>query len=283
MKLSFSRLGASAAALGLLLTGLSSPVPAHGAPVAQVFLPAVFTAPPAPLAITCQTIPGTSYSAIPIASAPTNIPAAQHPDLNLQIRGWVATSGTLGLVKYPPGSNPPDASAPQLAGLFVDHRVPTISGVYQVNDWNWTTNSVGSPITTWPVTLAGMAVTPGEVIQLPRSGYSIYQSSYQAMVLYATSQQITLKYTRDDNVVYGYTVHVEGVCVEPSLLSLYNQMNAAGRAQLPALIPGQPFGRANGNEIQVSIRDSGSFMDPRSQTDWWQGFSSASYPTLSRP
>jgi hypothetical protein len=28
---------------------------------------------------------------------------------------------------------------------------------------------------------------------------------------------------------------------------------------------------AVGSEIQVAVRDTGSFMDPRSRNDWWQG------------
>ena len=39
--------------------------------------------------------------------------------------------------------------------------------------------------------------------------------------------------------------------------------------QLPALRAEQAFGRARGDEIMVSIRDTGSFMDPRSRKDWW--------------
>ena len=44
-----------------------------------------------------------------------------------------------------------------------------------------------------------------------------------------------------------------------------------GRARLPALEAGQAFGRARGGEIGVAIRDAGTFMDPRSDKDWWQG------------
>jgi hypothetical protein len=113
-----------------------------------------------------------------------------------------------------------------------------------------------------------MATAPGEVLRLPDSGYSI-GSGYEALVLYATEERITLKYTREDNVVWGYTIHVENVCVEPSLLALYRAWNDAGRAQLPALRGGQPFGRARGGEIRVAIRDNGTFMDPRSQGCWW--------------
>lgn len=90
-------------------------------------------------------------------------------------------------------------------------------------------------------------------------------------MLYADSNRITLKYTGEDSVVSGYALHIEGVCVEPKLLALYNQMNGAGRRQLPALKPFQPLGRARGVEIQVTIRDTGKFMDPRVRKDWWRG------------
>ena len=263
---------ASLALLVLGLTSLVSPAPSRAATGHSVYLPSVSAAAAVPWSsLGCQAIPGASFSSIPIVPPPTNPPAAQHPDINLDLRGWLQTSSTLGLVTYNSGGGGPDPNAPQLASLFVDDRVPTFSHVYQVYNWNWTTNTRGTVDTDWPVTLAGMAVSPGEIINLPSSGYRIYQNVYQAMVLYATQDQITLKYTRDDNVVYGYTIHVDGVCVEPSLLALYNQLNAAGRAELPALVGGQALGRANASEIQVTIRDTGVFMDPRSHNDWWQG------------
>jgi len=80
-----------------------------------------------------------------------------------------------------------------------------------------------------------------------------------------------LKYTREDNVVAGYTLHLENICVDANLLALYRQLNAAGRSELPALRPGQSLGRASGSEIDAAIRDSGAFLDPRSRKDWWQG------------
>jgi hypothetical protein len=104
---------------------------------------------------------------------------------------------------------------------------------------------------------------------VPESGYSIGQG-YEVLVLYADQERITLKYTSEDNVVSGYTLHVEKICVESNLLTLYEQMNAAGRAHLPALRAGQAFGRARGDEIGISIRDAGRFMDPRVRKDWWR-------------
>jgi hypothetical protein len=81
--------------------------------------------------------------------------------------------------------------------------------------------------------------------------------------------RMTIKYTREDNVVSGYTLHLEHVCPEPRLLALYQNCNARGRLRLPALRSGHALGRAQGGELVVAIRDNGDFMDPRSGKDWW--------------
>ncbi|TAH53817.1 MAG: hypothetical protein EYC68_01900 [Chloroflexota bacterium] len=232
----------------------------------------------------CETIAGETYSALTVNPPPTDRPAEQHADLNLALRGYVATTGTLGLVDY---GGSADGKAPKLYSLFGDNRVPDLSSVAQVYAWDWATNSRANPITDPPVTLAGMRVTPNEILRVPRSEYNIGTipsipprgvfrdgpeddgSKFEVLVLYASEQRITLKYTREDNVVNGYTIHVENVCTAPELLSLYRDWNQSGRAQLPALKQGQGFGRALGNEIGVVIRDNGSFMDPRSKKDWW--------------
>jgi hypothetical protein len=253
----------AASVLGILVL-LAMAAPARGGSSSRrVFIPLVASAPPG-----CQPIPGASYATLPVYTPPPNPPAASNADINLEIRGWQQTNAYAGLVTYNGGSDP---NAPQLNGLFTDNRLPVFSAVYQVYNWNWSTNSRGSLDTDWPVTLAGFRVQPGEVIQAPPSGYDVGQG-YTAIVLYATTRQITLTYTSNDSIVYGYAVHVEGVCVEPSLLALYQQMDSAGRSRLPALSGRQPFGRANGAEIQVAIRDAGTFMDPRSQKDWWQAY-----------
>jgi hypothetical protein len=115
----------------------------------------------------------------------------------------------------------------------------------------------------------GFAVSPGEILYLPDSGYRI-GLDFQAHVLYADENQITLKYTAEDSTAQGYTVYITNLCVEPSLLALYRQWNAWGRSQLPALRGGQPLGRARGTQIDVGIRDNNVFMDPRSRKDWWR-------------
>ncbi len=89
---------------------------------------------------------------------------------------------------------------------------------------------------------------------------------------YASSQEITLRYTREDDVFPGYTVHIVGICVEPSLQALYQQKNAEGRSHLPAVRGGQPIGRAWGSEVVVAIRDNGPFLDPRCCESFWKGY-----------
>ena len=222
-----------------------------------------------PTPFTCE-IAGVRYEKIPIKGIPdTERDDAEHADLNLAVRGYEEVDEFKGLVKY---DGAIDSQAPQLAGLFADDRTPAFSSTYRVYDWDWANNERGDLISNWDVTLAGLLTTAGETIHVPdREGPDIFQGRFKVLVIYANENFITLKYTRNDNVVFGYTIHVENVCVEPSLLELYREGNEAGRTELPALAAGQAFGRANGAEIRVAIRDTGSFMDPRSRKDWWRG------------
>jgi hypothetical protein len=214
----------------------------------------------------CGPIPHASYGTLSVNPPPTDRPAEEHPDLNLVIRGYEPTTAYLGLVDYGGGIDP---DAPQLAGLFTDHRVPVFSSAYQVHGWDWDCDCLGPVYTSPEVTMLGMATSPGETIHVPASGYDI-GAGYEVLVLYAAPQRITLKYTPEDNVVRGYTLHVENICVDPILLALYGTSNDAGRGQLPALRAGQAFGYALQGEIGVVIRDTGAFLDPRSRKDWWQ-------------
>jgi len=242
-----------------------------------VYLPLVSKAETGP----CDPIPGETYAVISVIPPQTDRPAEVHADLNLALRGYEQTTAYLGLIDLPGDT---DFNAPQLPGLFGDNRTPTFATAYQVYDWNWPSNSRGDLLTSPPVTLAGFAATPEEIIHVPFSGYNIGtklnvpqrgvtigDDGYEVLVLYASTERITLKYTREDNVIAGYTIHIEGICVEPDLLALYQSWNDKGRDHLPALMAGQGVGRADGDEMQVTIRDCGSFMDTRSRKDWWRG------------
>ncbi|MCB8942741.1 MAG: hypothetical protein H6658_03080 [Ardenticatenaceae bacterium] len=216
-------------------------------------------------ALDCN-VPGASYDTLTVLPPPTDRPAEEHGDLNLALRNYEPTTADLSLQDVNGGTDP---NAPQLDGLFADHRVPVFSAAYQVHHWDWGCNCQADVITDPEVTHLGMAVDPGEIIYVPDSGYNIGNGK-DVLVLYASEERLTLKYTGEDNVVWGYTVHIENICVEPDLLALYRFWNEAGRADLPALAGGEALGRAKGAEISVSIRDTGAFMDPRTRKDWWQ-------------
>jgi len=272
-------LAAFLCALGLYLLTVAMPAASASAEVGfRIFLPIVRHQ----QAPGCQPIPEESYDAIPVdgLSPDPGVPATDHPDLNLELRGYSENlSAYRGLVDY---NGAYDPLAPRLHTLFGDARWPVIPRVYRVYQWDgqWPGTYGVYPILSPEVTLIGLGSTAGEKVHVPNRAAEIFHDTvtgkhYVAMVLYAAPDRITLKYTRDDHVITGYTIHIEGICVEPRLLALYDALAAAGRTYLPGLRFGQAIGRAIGGEVGVAIRDAGAFMDPRSQKDWWQGLESA--------
>lgn len=244
-------------------TKVSTPTPGPTATNTPVPTP---TSPPTP-SPSDTPIPVSYYGTITVLSAPTDRPAALHADLNLALRGFAPTNAALNLIDY---WGPSDPLAVQLYGIFADQRTPRFSAAYRVYDWNWECNCRAGLIADWDVTLLGVQASDGETVRVPIRNTDM-SNGYQAIVLYADTDRLTLKYTPDDNVIVGYTVHLEGFTVEPSLIALYTTMNHSGRGRLPALRSGQIVGRVRGAEVKVAIRDNGSFMDPRSRKDWWQG------------
>lgn len=225
---------------------------------------------------------GTSenYGTMNVLPPVTDRPAHLHADLNLALRGYSATGFAKTLINI---NGPTDTMAPQLDSLFATDRYPGIKNNYRSYNWVWPANggalphgNKGAVITEPDVTVVGLQVTPNETIHVPDSGYQISgppSATYNVLVLYAEATRLTLKYTAEDNVVSGYTIHLDNVCVDPALLALYESMNSAGRDYLPALRHGQAVGRALSDELIVVIRDTGAFMDPRSCKDWWKGYS----------
>lgn len=229
----------------------------------------------------CPLASSAQFDLIPIEGQPVrDYPDAVHGDLNLALRGYIPAAAPLELVTY---NGSTDDSAPRLHGLFEPNRPAQLIAVYRVNDWQWDPAQCGGhprgcpapPADTyWPVTMIGLAAAPGEAVYIPERGPQIYPGGFIAMVLYAEETRLTLGYTRRDGVNSGYTVHLENVCVDPNLVALYRaQMDAEGwhaTGQLPALRNNQPLGVALDPGLGVAIRDSGAFMDPRSQKDWWR-------------
>ena len=266
------------AQLPIMETAKSPSVAAAASEPQQMQVAAAPVAPAAPSASGCPTTSGNAYDLIPRDGAPADRPDKLHGDLNLALRSYGAAAEPPGLVPYN-GATDPDA--PQFSGLFVSSRMGTPATSYRVNLWRFESDACGGathgcrgPVdSAWPVTLLGLAASPGEAIAIPSRNPAIY-SSANAMVLFADDQRITLGYTRQDTIASGYAVYIENVCVDPNLLTLYRaQIGADGyRAsdRLPGLRNGQPLGTAGGNEIIVGVRDNASWLDPRSRKDWWQ-------------
>ncbi|MDX1417039.1 MAG: hypothetical protein R3293_22735, partial [Candidatus Promineifilaceae bacterium] len=211
-------------------------------------------------------IAGQSYQSLPVTGSSTNPQAANHPDLNIGLRGYELTDAELKLVTL---GEVWDRQAPQLPALFADNRVPQFSNAYHRYRWDWDCQCPTDTYSPWDTTLLGMAVTPGEIIHVPDSGYDI-GGGYEVMVLYAGKTRITFHIGNSDKLD-GYVMHVEDVCIEPDLLAKYNTLHEQGRDRLPVLKGRQPFGRALGSEIKVAMRDNGHFLDPRSRNSWWIG------------
>jgi hypothetical protein len=220
----------------------------------------------------CRVSTGETFGELDIPNWTPSPPAETHPDLNLAVRGYTPTQAFLGLVDLGGDTDP---GAPQLAGAFVPSRAPSITADYQVYGWDWDCNCRIGPISPPDdpeVTLIDLAATAGELVHVPDRSDGDIGEGYQVLVLYASPDRITLKYTSEDSVVSGYTLHVENVCVDAALVALYQQLNDAGRHMLPALKAGQAFGRAQAERVGVAIRDNGTFLDPRSRKDWWRGY-----------
>ena len=215
---------------------------------------------------------GGDFNALSVVGRATDRPALVHPDLNLRIRGYAPGPAFRGLVDY---NGPADDRAPQLAGLVSGRPVQgedvRFASTDIVNDWDWHSYRRAEPLRDWPATLAQLDAPKGTAVRVPHSGYAI-GDGYQVLVLFADPERVTLKYTREDNVVRGYTLHIENICVDPSLLSLYERLDDEGRGSLPAMPAGQAFGVARPGGPRFAIRDTGQFMDPRARKDWWRGW-----------
>lgn len=269
-------------ALGLLLAlsywlpvAAQTPSTVDDADPATVVLPPVqmrlpFVIGESPTAQNCPTASSNHYETLqPNHPHKHDRPPTLDPDLNVNMRGYVRTTALLGLVAI---DGPTDEDAPQLAYLFHPQRVPSFHANYQINDWDWGCcpwGKVGQPIKQPEVTMVEMATTPGEALY-PARRHKRIGGDYVALVLYAEKYGITFTYTREDSPAVGYLVHIESLCVDPTLLALYQQTNSAGRAELPTLRNEDSIGIAASDSIQVAVRDTGSFMDPRSGKDWWQ-------------
>lgn len=209
-------------------------------------------------------------------------PAYNHADKNIALRGYVpnnSSSLNRGLVDY--GSDDP-AGPPQFATLFSPHQVPPFSVFYQIRGWDWSPSPDPGrrtgPVSFPEVTALGLDVAPGTSLHVPSSGYDI-GGGMEVLVLFADEDTVTLQYTREDSAAQGYTLHIDNICTDPNLLSLYNTLDRPNGPRyeypssgynLPTMPAGQQFGTSSGQEVVIAVADTGTFQDPRSCNDWWQ-------------
>lgn len=255
------------------------PDPVSPASTHRVYLPLVFRAPRA-----CDPIPGVSYIHLDVLSTdrydPNKPPPDNNPDYRLSLLGYYPVNRARQLIPYDPSHA--DPRAPQFTTLFAGQPVPPIVNTYQACGWDWVRHQPICPApwdhpNGWPpVSALGLQTAPETIVQVPDSGYvpgwDCGPGGCDALVLYASEWEITLRYAREDDLFPGYTIHIVGICVEPSLRALYRTLHAQGRERLPAVYGGQPIGRAWGNEIIIALRDNGPFMDPRDCHSFWRGY-----------
>jgi hypothetical protein len=248
---------------------------------------------PTPTPLACSTTSTNTYMTSWIIQEDNDNPVRQtslHADKNNSMRGFVLVDEPKEFRDFD-GSGDSVAQPPQFATLFQPNRVPTFTNTYNVNNWIYQDSplpgSRGEPLSgAGRVSMLGLATTPGEILFAPRHGRSLGPDvGNGSMVTYADANNITLQFTREDSTSKGYTVHIENICTDPNLVTLYNQLDnypsgpryvfwpqsqrAAHQYNLPALPPGKVFATSRGTEIRVVIRDSGNFMDPRSRCEWW--------------
>lgn len=181
----------------------------------------------------CPTTSSNQYATRTAFQADTDNPvrpAWLHADKNIHLRGYVANTDP-GLKRELVSYGADDGKrSPQLATMFSPVRVPGLRSLYRVYDWNWSPSSEGpgtrgAPITVWPVTALGLSTIPGEVLKTPESLYNIGPGNITALVIYVDETSIAFNYhDRDSAGPYGYTIHVDGICTDPNLRTLYNQL-----------------------------------------------------------
>jgi hypothetical protein len=259
----------------------ASMVPLDLTPTAFVYLPLVCAS------YTCPEDSGNDYaSGVAYQYDQDNPvrPAYNHADKNLALRSYALNpdpGAKHELIDL--GSDDP-TQPPQFATLFGPARVPALSNLYQVHHWTWAKSpnpgTRAGPIEQPSVTALGLQTTPGEVLYVPQSGYSI-GGGMEVLVIYADEDTVALRYTREDSSgSAGYTMHVDSVCTDPNLLALYDVLDDPNGPRydvlpghsypLPNLPAGHPIGTARGTEVVVAIADTGAFQDPRSCNEWWQ-------------
>jgi hypothetical protein len=199
-----------------------------------------------------------TYQLIPIDKREDR-PAAEHGDLNLELRDPQPIDAELALQDVSGSGVDPDA--PNFGKIFE----PNFTGAYTIHNWDWGTNAKGALLKEDGLVLIGIKTTPGEPIFIPHKKQDIYDGKYFAVVLYASDDSLTFSYSRAGNAAKGYVVHYQGLHTDPNLVALFEESKGN---ELPGLTLDTPVGVAS-DDLIVAIRDNGTFLDARSLKDWW--------------
>ena len=259
-----------AIAVWVAATVLTTPTGVARADGFSIFLPVVLRP------NGCPTASAERYDLIAIGGGnyKDNRLTDENADLRLSVLGYAPTSAPLSLVDY---NGDTDPLAPKLHGIFEPNRTPVFARAYKRHDWNWNESapppygSRGGVNNDWPVSVIDLEAAAGEGVYIPERGPTI-GGGFNAMVLYAGEEELTLAYYRQDNVVEGYLIHMANFCVDPNLVALYRAQTSGGKrstGSLPGLSNNQPIGTARTGIVTVAVRDRGGYLDPRSRKDWW--------------
>ncbi len=200
-----------------------------------------------------------------------------HADINLEVPSYQSkTGGTTGLIKTIHGPSELDPKAPQLNTLLAGNPRPAVRALYDICEWVWEGDGHIGHRENSPAGIKNLAdyasmialeAQPGQAVLVPQSGYDI-GGGRQAIVLYATQSSVVIKYGVEDSVARGYAIQISNINVDGEVLAQYNALRSAGAGQLPSLCAGSKLGDANG-EVLITMRDTGGYMDPRWEEDWW--------------
>jgi len=143
---------------------------------------------------------------------------------------------------------------------------------------------------------------PGAEVKVPQTGYDI-GGGYEAMVVFATSDRVTIHIGRHEYFVGsggnncnggkcsgGYWIYVKDICVDEQIVSAYNSVKGAQEGagadktpiQLPMVRPGQTLGKATGSSVVVGVRDNGPFISTFKPV-YWQGVPEKSFTPGTQP
>ncbi len=218
----------------------------------------------------CQTV---TYGSPGSAGADTTDPTAvaADTDINLDARGTPnPAEGVKDLIDV---GGPTDDGAPQFSTLFGDTPVlsPTITALFQLNLNDGKTPIPRDDSSNWGVTQIQLAAN-GTILS-PKNGYpGGIGEGFHYTILYADQGKgtLTIKATAEDNAVYGYTIHLTNLDINPTILDLYQKSMDSNRTKLAAISCGFPLGTPRGGNFKIAIADTGTFIDPRVRKDWWK-------------